>query len=187
MNIILLGPPGCGKGTQAKRLESEKNLRQISTGDMLRQQVADATELGQQAQEYMNAGRLVPDAVMIGMIRNRLENGDLGGGFILDGFPRTVDQAQGLGAMLNELTLGIDRVLYLKVPKEIVVERLLKRAEIEGRADDNQETIEKRMEVYLQQTMPVVDWYRQQSVLLELDGGQTIDQVSADIRSSFQG
>ena len=185
MNIILLGPPGCGKGTQAKLLENERNLQQISTGDMLRQEVADGTELGQEAKKFMNAGQLVPDEVMIGMIRNRLKRGDLGSGFILDGFPRTVEQAQGLGTMLGELNLSVDRVLYLKVPKEMVVDRLLKRAEIEGRADDNKETIEKRMEVYLQQTMPVVEWYQQQSLLLELDGGKTIDEVSADIRGNL--
>ncbi len=185
MNIILLGPPGCGKGTQAKLLERERNLQQISTGDMLRQEVADGTELGQQAQKFMSAGQLVADEVMIGMIQNRLQRGDLGSGFILDGFPRTVEQAQGLGAMLGELDLTVDKVLYLKVPKEMVVERLLKRAEIEGRADDNQETIEKRMEVYLQQTIPVVEWYQQQSLLLELDGGKAIDEVSAKIRDSL--
>ena len=185
MNVILLGPPGCGKGTQAKKLETEHNLRQISTGDMLRQEAADGTELGKQAKQFMETGQLVPDEVIVGMIRNRLQRGDLGDGFILDGFPRTVAQAQGLENMLGELQMGIDKVLYLKVPKEIVVDRLLKRAEIEGRADDNRETIEKRMDVYLQQTIPVVNWYQERSVLRELDGARTIDEVAAEIRSSF--
>ncbi|MGD8394190.1 MAG: adenylate kinase [Candidatus Eiseniibacteriota bacterium] len=184
MNIILLGPPGCGKGTQAKLLERERALRQVSTGDMLRQEVADGTELGKQAKTYMEGGQLVPDAIIIGMIRNRLEKGDLGNGFILDGFPRTVEQAKGLEAMLGELGVEIDRVLYLKVPKEEVVERLLKRAEIEGRADDNRETIEKRMDVYLAQTLPVVDYYRDRSLLRELDGDRTIEEVSEAIRAA---
>jgi adenylate kinase len=152
---------------------------------MLRQEVSDGTELGKQAKQYMDGGRLVPDEVIVGMIRNRLERGDLGNGFILDGFPRTVEQAQALEAMLGELGTSIDKVLYLKVAKEEVVERLLKRAEVEGRSDDNRETIEKRMDVYLAQTMPVVNWYQAKSVLKELDGARTIEQVADEIRSSL--
>lgn len=185
MNLIFLGPPGCGKGTQAKRLEETMGLEQISTGDMLRQEVARQSELGRQAKAFMDAGKLVPDEVMIGVIRSRLQEGTPGSGFILDGFPRTVAQARGLDTMLTELGVAVDRVLYLQVPKEKVVERLLKRATIEGRSDDNRETIEKRMQVYLEQTEPVIDWYRDQSVLRELDGDRSIEAIAADIRGAL--
>jgi len=182
MNLIFLGPPGCGKGTQAKRLEESMGLEQISTGDMLRREVARQSELGRQAKGFMNAGKLVPDEVMIGVIRSRLQDGTPGPGFILDGFPRTVAQARGLDTMLAELGVAVDRVLYLQVPKETVVERLPRRATIEGRSDDNRETIEKRMQVYLEQTEPVIEWYREQSVLRELDGDRSVEAIAADIR-----
>ncbi len=185
MNVIFLGPPGCGKGTQAKLLVERRGMVQISTGDMLRSEVSAATELGLEAKRFMDAGHLVPDDVMIGMIKNRLRSGDIGQGFILDGFPRTVEQARHLEEVLDGLELTVDRVLYMSVPDDVLIERLARRAEVEERVDDAREVITKRLEVYLEQTLPVVDWYRARSVLREIDGDRPIEAVAAEVASQI--
>jgi adenylate kinase len=185
MNLILLGAPGSGKGTQAKLLERELGVTHISTGDILRRAVAEGTPLGQEAQRLMSAGQLVPDRVMIELVRERLGAG-VKGGFLLDGFPRTVDQAQGLDQMLADSGERIDHVLAIQVPREELMRRLLERARLEGRNDDTAEVIARRLEVYENQTVPVADWYRRRSILVEVDGGRTVEQVLTDIRGRLQ-
>lgn len=184
MNLILLGPPGSGKGTQAKLLELEAGLTHISTGDILRRAVADATPLGREAGRLMTAGLLVPDQVMIDLVRERLRNGvGSGKGFLLDGFPRTLEQAEALEEMLAEIGQTIDRVVSLRADQGELLQRLLGRARMEGRTDDTEQVIADRLEVYARQTLPVVDFYRQRSLLVEVDGTGTIDEVSGDIRA----
>ncbi len=181
MNLILLGPPGSGKGTQARLLEQEHGLTHISTGDILRRAVAEGTPLGEKAGRLMGAGQLVPDEVMIELVRERLQNG-VGGGFLLDGFPRTVEQAEALEQMLEEIGETIDRVLSIQVSRKELIKRLLGRASLEGRTDDTEDVISKRLEVYDRQTLPVADFYRRRSILAEVDGTGTIEDVSRDIR-----
>jgi adenylate kinase len=185
MNLILLGPPGSGKGTQAKHIVDELGLAHISTGDILRQAVAEGTPLGREAHQIMSAGQLVPDRIMIDLVRERLAKG-VGGGFLLDGFPRTVEQAVGLEAMLHETEQKVDRVLSILVDGEALIQRMLGRAREEGRADDTEEVIAKRLEVYERQTLPVADWYRHRSLLIEIDGGGTIEEVWAEIRGQLE-
>jgi len=181
MNLILFGPPGSGKGTQAKRIAQEFGMTHLSTGDILRQAVAERTPLGCAAKELMDAGQLVPDAVMIDLVRERLER-EGGSGFVLDGFPRTIEQAQGLEGMLGEMGQQVDRVVAIVVPREELERRLHGRAEIEGRSDDSVGVIGDRLLVYERQTAPVASWYRQRSLLVEVDGGRTIEEVWSDIR-----
>jgi len=185
MNLILLGPPGSGKGTQAKLLGQELGLTHISTGDILRRAVAEGTALGREAQRLMSAGQLVPDRVMIELVRERLLEG-VAGGFLLDGFPRTVEQAQALDEILAEAEQKIDRVVSIRVAREELIRRLLERARLEGRSDDTADVIEKRLEVYDRQTLPVTDWYRRRSLMVEVDGGRTIEVVLTDIRGRLQ-
>lgn len=185
MNLILLGPPGSGKGTQAKNIVEELAVTHISTGDMLRQAVAEGTPLGREAQQIMGAGQLVPDRIMVDLVRERLEKG-VGNGFLLDGFPRTVEQAVALEAMLHEKGMAVDRVLSILVDGEKLIQRMLGRAREEGRADDTEEVIAKRLEVYERQTLPVADWYRRRSLLIEVDGGGTIEEVWAEIRGQLE-
>jgi adenylate kinase len=185
MNLILFGPPGSGKGTQAKRIAQEYGMTHLSTGDMLRRAAAERTPLGLAAKELMDAGRLVPDAVMIDLVKERLER-DGGNGFVLDGFPRTIDQAAGLERMLDAMGQRVDRVLAIIVPREELVRRLGSRAEIEGRSDDSAGVIGDRLKVYERETAPVAGWYRQRSLLVEVDGGRTIEEVWDDIRGLIE-
>jgi adenylate kinase len=185
MNLILLGPPGSGKGTQAKLLEQGLGITHVSTGDILRRAVAERTPLGQEAERLMSAGQLVPDRVMIELMRERLRNG-VGQGFLLDGFPRTVEQAEALERMLGENGQAIDHVISIRVDRRDLIERLKGRAAIEGRTDDGDEVIEKRLEVYERQTLPVADFYRRRSMLIEVDGKGNIEDVAKDIRTRLQ-
>ena len=155
-NLLLLGPPGAGKGTQAIRLAKNLGIPQISTGDMLRSAVAAGTVVGQRAQGYMDRGELVPDAVVIGVAGERLAQSDAADGFILDGFPRTTAQAEALDATLGRLGTDLARCVALVADEDALVARLLERARIEGRSDDNEETIRNRMRVYREQTSPLV-------------------------------
>jgi len=183
--LLILGPPGAGKGTQALRLVEQLGIAQVSTGDMLRAAVAEGTEIGKKAKAVMDRGELVSDEIVIGLTEERLSRDDARDGFILDGFPRTVAQAEALDAMLEALGQKFERCVALTVDEEALVQRLLKRAEIEGRADDNEETIRNRMNVYRDQTAPVVDYYRERGVLAEVDGMGDIETVAAAIQGAI--
>jgi len=184
--LLLLGPPGAGKGTQAQRLVERLGVPQVSTGDMLRAAVAAETEVGREAKAYMDAGKLVPDAVVIGVAEERLSQTDAKAGFILDGFPRTVAQAEALDALLPRLGVRLECCLALAVDAERLVARLLRRAEIEGRADDNEATIRERMREYEAKTRPLLDYYRRRGVLREVDGVGTVDEVATRIEAALE-
>lgn len=213
MKLILLGPPGAGKGTQAKMLTERFTIPQISTGDILRAAVKDGTTMGLKAKQYMNAGGLVPDEVVVGIVRDRLQEADCNNGFILDGFPRTVAQADALQVSLQEMHKELDRVISLAVDAEALVERLTGRRTCKDcgrgyhikfdpsreacvcdacggaliqRDDDQEETIRKRLQVYADQTAPLISYYRETGVLLELDGMQPIAQVQEKMLSLLQ-
>jgi adenylate kinase len=183
--LLLLGPPGAGKGTQAARLVEELEIPQISTGDMFREAVAAGTELGRKLEETMNRGDLVSDDIVIAVTEERLSRDDARQGFILDGFPRTVAQAEALDGLLERLGTKLERCVALVVDEEAVVQRLLKRAEIEGRRDDNEETIRNRMRVYREQTEPLVAYYRERGILAEANGMGEIDEVAASIQGAL--
>jgi len=182
-NIILFGPPGAGKGTQAQRLEENHGMIQLSTGDMLRAAVGTGSELGQRAKTIMDAGKLVDDETMIGIISERIDQPDCRDGFILDGFPRTVAQAEGLDQMLKDKGLHIDHAVEIAVDEEMLADRIRKRAAETGgaRADDTVETLHKRLEVYRQQTAPVLPYYRDKGMLKTVDGMKDIEEVTAQI------
>lgn len=184
MRLILLGPPGAGKGTQAQRLVERHEIVQLSTGDMLRAAVAAGTEIGLKAKAIMDRGDLVPDDVVVGIIKDRIEKTDAKNGFILDGFPRTVGQAEALDAMLKEKGLKLDAVVEIKVDEDILLSRIEKRAgETPGgpRADDNAEALKKRLAVYREQTAPLVDHFRSKGLLKTVDGMKNIEEVAKSI------
>jgi len=176
--LIFLGAPGSGKGTQAQVLAERLGMPHISTGDMLRQAIADGTELGQNAQAYMDKGELVPDQLILGLIEERLGYPDAKAGWILDGFPRNVTQAKFLDELLVNIGHRTQWVINLKVPDEVIVERLLAR----GRADDNEGTIRRRLSVYTEQTAPLIAYFQEQGKLYAIDGNQPIEQISADLQ-----
>lgn len=209
MNLILLGPPGAGKGTQARRLEDTRGLVQLSTGDMLRAMVAEGGPLGQQAKEIMSAGKLMPDALMVEMIGERISKPDVTNGFILDGFPRTVAQAEALDKMLADKGLKLDHVIEMKVVDDVLVERItgrytcakcgkgyhdsFEKPKVEGvcdacggtefkrRADDNADTVKTRLAQYHEQTAPILPYYSDRGVLKTVDGMAEIDEVTKQI------
>ena len=208
MKILLLGPPGGGKGTQAKYLIDKLHIPQISTGDMLREHVKNETELGIKAKKLMNAGRLVPDEVILGMMRERLINNDCMNGYILDGFPRTIPQAEGLDELLLELNQNIDSVIVIKVNDDNIVERMGGRRVHPGsgrvyhikynppkidnkddetkedliiREDDQEKTVRKRLEVYHQETSPLIEYYKSKGIVFHIDGECKISDVSHSI------
>lgn len=186
MDLILFGPPGAGKGTQAKVLQDERGLVQLSTGDMLRAAVAAGTELGRKSKAIMDRGDLVPDDLVVGIIAERLEKPDCAKGVIFDGFPRTVAQAKALDAMLSSRGRKIDAVIELKVDDEAMVGRMESRVRENpgaARADDTPETLRKRLGVYRQNTEPLLDFYRGQGKLVTVDGMAPIADVSAAVRA----
>ncbi len=183
MRLILLGPPGAGKGTQAQRLVEKHGIVQLSTGDMLRAAAAAGTPVGKRAKAIMDRGDLVPDDVMIEIIADRIGRDDTAKGFILDGFPRTVDQAEALDRLLEDRGLRIDRIIEIVVDHEILRDRILGRARDTGgsRADDTPETVAKRLAVYRELTAPVADYYRRRGGLRQVDGMGTVGEVAARI------
>lgn len=183
--IVLLGPPGAGKGTQATTLIDALGIPHVSTGDMLRAAVKAGTPVGKKAKAVMDAGELVSDEIVIGIAEERLSEKDAQKGFLLDGFPRTLAQADALEGLLTKLDVGLDCCLALTVDNEAIVARLLKRAEIEGRADDNEETIQERFREYDAKTAPLLDFYRGRGKLIEVDGMGTIEEVGKRIRKAL--
>ncbi|HVH92873.1 MAG TPA: adenylate kinase [Candidatus Acidoferrum sp.] len=204
LRIVLLGPPGAGKGTQAKLLREKFEACQVSTGDILRKAVADQSPLGKEASAYIRRGDLVPDGVIVKLVVERLKEKDCAQGFILDGFPRTIPQAQSLEEILQKMGLGLQSVLLVQVPHRIIVERLAGRrtckdcgalyhlkfnpsasesvcdrcgGELLQRDDDREETISARLKVYDKQTAPLVDYYRQRGILREIDGVGSVDDI----------
>ena len=188
MKLIFLGPPGAGKGTQAARIEAAYEIPQLSTGDMLRAAVAAGTDIGKQAKDIMARGDLVPDEVVVSIISERIQAADCANGFILDGFPRNVSQARALDGVLVEKSIDLDAVIELAVDPEILIARILKRAqETTGgpRDDDTEEALQHRLRVYEEQTAPVADFYAEKGILRTLDGMQEIDEVTRQIRSAL--
>ncbi|WP_457679746.1 adenylate kinase [Thermovibrio sp.] len=182
MRVVFLGPPGAGKGTQAERIAKKYGVPHISTGDILREAVKEGTELGKLAKSYMDRGELVPDEVIIGIIKERLNQQDVREkGFILDGFPRTLKQAQALDQLLQELNMPLDRVIYLNVEDEEIVKRLLAR----GRPDDKEEIIRHRLEVYRKQTAPLIDYYEERCLLSEIYGVGVVDEITRKIEETL--
>jgi adenylate kinase len=184
--LLLLGPPGAGKGTQAKRLIESLGIPQVSTGDMLRAAVAAGTPVGREARAWMDAGKLVPDEVVIGVAEERLSQPDAREGFILDGFPRTVAQARALDELLERMGAKLERCVALRVDEDELVQRLLKRAELEGRSDDNEEAIRTRMAEYRAKTEPLIAYYRDRGVLAEVDGLGAVNEVADRIREAIR-
>jgi len=211
MNLILLGPPGAGKGTQARFIEDERGLVQLSTGDMLRAAVSAGTDLGKKAKAIMEAGKLVPDDLMVNLISERIDQPDVKGGFILDGFPRTVPQAEALDVMLSAKGLKIDHVIEMRVDDAALVDRVTGRytcakcghgyhdtnqkpkvdgvcdscgsTEFKRRADDNAETVKTRLKQYHEQTAPILPYYQAKGVLKTIDGMADIDDVTTAIKA----
>lgn len=214
MHILLMGPPGAGKGTQAAELVKEFAIPHISTGDMFRAAIKEGTALGREAKGYMDQGKLVPDSVTIGIVRERLAKDDCMKGFILDGFPRTVEQADALDGILKDLGLSLTRVLNINVPAADLIERATGRrickkcgatyhvkfnppkkegvcdacgGELFQRADDTAETMKNRLSVYEASTKPLIDYYEKAGVYTEVDGRQAIEKVTADLISALKG
>ncbi len=181
MRLVLLGGPGAGKGTQAARMREYYGIPHVSTGEILRDAEAAGTELGRKAREVIDAGMLMPDDVILGIVEEKLPV--LSCGFLFDGFPRTIRQARELDMLLEKRGEALDAVVSLEVPDELVIDRLLKRAEIEGRADDNRETIQKRLRVYYEQTEPLKEYYRNREILRTVDGVGTIEEVFERVKA----
>jgi adenylate kinase len=186
LNVLLLGPQGAGKGTQAKRISTEYELPHIASGEILRAEMQADTELGQRVKEVYDRGDLVSDDLMIELIRTRLDQSDTDAGFILDGFPRTTVQAEALDAMFADIGRSFSVVFALQIPDEVAFERLRKRAEIEGRADDTDEAIRRRLENYHRETEPLIEYYRTRGNLVPIHGDRSENQVFAEIQSALE-
>ena len=212
MNLMLFGAPGAGKGTQAKFLIEKYNIPQISTGDILRAAIVDKTDMGMEAKNFMDAGKLVPDSTIIGIIKDRLAQADCKDGFILDGFPRTLGQAEALTELMKTMKISLDKVISLNVPDELIVGRITGRRVCSGcgasfhvefnpskkegvcdycdgeliiRKDDNAETVISRLNAYHEQTSPLIAFYTKMGVFVELDGTKDVSEVTADMMASL--
>ncbi|AXK48650.1 adenylate kinase [Aliarcobacter trophiarum LMG 25534] len=208
MNLMLFGAPGAGKGTQAKFLIEKYNIPQISTGDMFRAAIADKTDMGMEAKKFMDEGKLVPDEITIGIIKDRLAEADCKNGFILDGFPRTLAQAEALNGLLKDLNISLDKVISLNVPDELIVGRITGRrvcskcgasfhvefnpskkedicdyceSDLMIRKDDNAQTVKSRLEAYHTQTTPLINYYKEKGIFIELDGTKDVSLVTQDM------
>lgn len=213
MNLLIMGPPGAGKGTQAERMVKELNITHISTGDMFRAAIADGTEMGLKAKAYMDKGELVPDEVVIGMVKERLQQDDCKAGFLLDGFPRTVAQAKALDVTLDELSIKLDNVVNIEVPLDKLMARLTGRRVCKGcgasyhvlfnppaedakcnscggelyqRSDDNEESVGTRLNAYMEKTQPLIDYYKEKGILKDINGDQDINLVLEDILAAVK-
>lgn len=208
MNLMLFGAPGAGKGTQAKFLIEKYNIPQISTGDILRAAIADKTQMGMEAKKFMDDGKLVPDSTIIGIIKDRLTESDCKDGFILDGFPRTLTQAEALTELMSNMDISLDKVISLNVPDELIVGRITGRrvcnkcgssfhtifnppkkestcdycgGELIIRKDDNEDTVKSRLASYHEQTTPLIDFYKNMGLFIELDGTKDVSEVTKDM------
>ncbi len=181
MRLIIMGPPGAGKGTQAKYIADHFKIPAISTGDIFRANVSEGTPLGVEAKRYMDAGEYVPDEVTNRMVRNRIDEADAINGFLLDGYPRTVSQVEELDGMIRFTGHQLDAVVCLTVDQDEIVSRLLQRAQVEGRADDTEDVIRHRQKVYLEQTEPLIEIYKERGIVHEIDGLGEVDEVTARI------
>lgn len=186
MRIILVGPPGAGKGTQAKVVSARLGVPHISTGDIFRSNVAGGTELGREAQRYMDAGTLVPDSVTNAMVRDRLAQPDAAAGFLLDGYPRNLAQVEVLADILGDTGHRLDAVVELVVDRDAITARLLERARLEGRADDTEDVVRHRFDVYDAETAPIVEHYRAVGVLRVVDGFGPVDDVTTRVLAALE-
>ena len=187
MRLIIVGPPGAGKGTQAARVAASFGIPAISTGDIFRSNIKNETELGKQVKDILASGGYVTDEITNAIVRDRLREDDAAPGFLLDGYPRTLAQVGALDAMLAEDGHALDAVLELTVDEDAVVQRLLKRAEIEGRADDTEEVIRERQAIYRKETAPLAELYAQRGLLVQVDGMGEVDEVTARIDEALRG
>jgi len=185
VNLLVLGPQGAGKGTQAKRISAEHDIPHIATGEMFRT-LDTSTELGRQVKAIMDAGDLVPDEVTVAMIEERLSQPDATGGFVLDGFPRNLAQADALDGMLTSIGKGLDAILFFDVPDSVGMQRALSRAELEGRSDDTPEAIQRRLDTYHRETKPIVEHYRTTGKLVPIHADRSIEDVWAEISDALE-
>ena len=178
MKLLIMGPPGVGKGTQASRIKSRLNIAHLSTGDILRTKIEQKTDTGVQAKLYMDAGKLVPYQILLNIIQDRIKNPDCDSGYLLDGFPRTLPQAVGLEKIMESITHTLDMVISLTADENELVERLIKRGKESGRSDDTPEIIRNRQKIYWQQTAPLVDFYKNKGILQDVDGLGEISEIT---------